>query len=146
MQHPRRYGLRRCAAMRMSRTAAMVAAAVIVAAGCSSFGKSKTAPVRASDPNAYPANYRNQIATTLTTLLTNRADFHGVLISQPVLKPVGDNQHYVVCLRFSGPSQIKEKVVIFLDAIPNFIVDSKPEQCGDAAYAPFTELEALGPR
>ena len=61
MQHPRRYGLRRCAAMRMSCTAAMVVAAAIVAAGCSSFGRSKSAPVRASDPNAYPANYRNQI-------------------------------------------------------------------------------------
>jgi len=132
--------------MRMSATMAMIVTVAIVAAGCSSFGKSKPAPVQAFDPDAFPSNYRNQIATTLTTLLTNRADFHGVLISQPVLKPVGDHQHYVVCLRFSGPSQIKEKVVIFLNAVPNLIVDSKPEQCSDAAYGPFTELEALGPR
>jgi hypothetical protein len=146
MPHPRRFGLRRCAAMRMFRTGLAIAAAAVLAAGCTSFGRSKPEHERPVDPNAYPANYRNQIATTLTTLLTNRADFHGALISQPVLKPVGDSQHYVVCLRFSPQSQLKEKVVIFLDAIPNFIVDSKPEQCGDAMYQPFTELEALGPR
>lgn len=111
-------------------------------AGCSSFGAKKDVPV---DPNAYPANYRAQLVAFLRQSLTNRADFRGALISQPMLKPVGNSQHYVVCLQLRGSGMAKSKVAIyFADRISQF-VDPTPEQCGDAAYAPFTELAAAMP-
>jgi hypothetical protein len=77
--------------------------------------------------------------------VTDRSDFRGALISQPVLKPIGDNQHYVVCLQFNGRSQIKSKVAIYLGGQMNEFIDSEPAQCSDAAYQPFKELEAALP-
>lgn len=119
----------------------------MTAAGCSGFGGPKTqqAAVPPPDPNAFPANYRIQIARFLATQLTDRADFRGALISPPVLKPVGDSQHYVVCLQFNGHTQIRNKVAIYLAGEITQFIDSKPEQCADAAYQPFKELESVTP-
>lgn len=113
-------------------------------AGCSGFGgpKKDAAPV---DPNAYPATYRAQIATFLRQSLTNRAAFHGAFISQPMLTPIGDSQRYVVCVRFNSASQVKDKVAIYFAGMVAQFVDATPQQCGSAAYTPFTELAAALP-
>jgi hypothetical protein len=130
-------------AMRIVRASICVLLASIIVAGCSWSGKPK--PAETVDPNAYPANYRTQIVTLLTTLLTDRADFRGALIAPPALKPVGQSQHYVVCLQLNGHNQHKDKVVIYLAGVPTQYIDSKPEQCADAAYQPFKELEDMTP-
>ncbi len=119
------------------------AVAAIAVAGCSFNTKQPDAP--AVDPNLYPQNYRKQVAIFLSQQLLDRADFRGARISQPVLKQVGDSAHYVVCLQFNGHSEIKNKVAIYLSGQITQFVDSAPEQCADAAYAPFTELEQTLP-
>jgi hypothetical protein len=118
--------------------AALLAAAVI--AGCSTAKKQQPIPA-AADPNAFPANYRAQVARYLAQNLKDPADFHGALIAQPALKKVGDTQHYVVCIQLNGRNRRKDKVAIYLSAEINQYVDSTPEQCGDAAYQPLKELE-----
>jgi len=118
-------------------------------AGCSGFsGFGHAKPQVVVDPNAYPANYRKQIATLLTTSLSSRADFHGTFIAPPVLKQVPESKtpHYVVCLQFTGGGVQKTKVVIYLEGVPNEFVDPTPEECAGAAYQPFTELEAEVPQ
>ena len=132
-------------AMRIARAGLWALLASMSVAGCtgSFFGKPKAEP--AVDPNAYPANYRTQIVTLLTTMLTDRADFRGALIAEPAIKPVGQSQHYVVCLQLNGHNQRREKVVIYLAGVPTQFVNSKPEQCADAAYQPFKELEEATP-
>jgi hypothetical protein len=115
--------------------------AVITAAGCSK----KDDPQVAADPNAYPANYRKDIAKFLTQSLTNRADFRGAMISEPAMKPVEDSQHYVVCVQFNPKSPIKTKAVVFLSGRMTQFVDSTPAQCADATYQPFKELDASTP-
>ncbi|HTP91454.1 MAG TPA: hypothetical protein VMJ52_06955 [Xanthobacteraceae bacterium] len=112
--------------------------ASIALAACSGFGKPK--PAEVVDPNALPANYRNQIATFLLTQLIDRADYTGAMISMPTLKPVGDSQRYVVCLQFNGRGVRKDKVVIYFAGAIQQFVTPKPEQCGDAVYQPFKEL------
>jgi len=111
--------------------------ASLVIAGCS--------PKPAIDPNVMPTDYRNQIATYLGTVLTDRADFRVSLIGAPVLKPVGASEHYIVCVMLNGHNQHKEKVVIYLGPNINQFVDAAPGQCTDAAYQPFKELAALSP-
>jgi hypothetical protein len=130
-------------AMRIARAGIWALLASIGLVGCTGFGKPKPEP--AVDPNAYPANYRTQMVTLLTTMLTDRADFRGALIAPPALKPVGQSQHYVVCLQLNGHNQHKDKVVIYLAGAPTQYIDSKPEQCADAAYQPFKELEDMTP-
>jgi hypothetical protein len=115
--------------------------AVITAAGCSK----KDDPQLSADPNAYPANYRKDIAKFLTQSLTNRTDFRGAMISEPAMRPVEDSQHYVVCVQFNPKSPIKTKAVVFLSGHMTQFVDSTPAQCADAAYQPFKELDASTP-
>jgi hypothetical protein len=129
--------------LRAGPTAALLAAVV---AGCSGFGAAKTDQrAAAGDPNTYPADYRTQILAFLRQSLTDRADYRGALISQPALKPIGDSQRYMVCLQFNGHNQIKNKVAVYLAGQMSQFIDSKPEQCADAAYQPFKELEAALP-
>jgi hypothetical protein len=146
--HTRDRGAEVCAARAGFRAGAalVLVAATMTAAGCSGFGGPKAQQQPAAvDPNAYPASYRADIVAFLRQSLTQRADFRGAMISQPVLKPVGDNQHYVVCVQFSGRGEMKSKVAIYLNGQMNEFIDSTPAQCGDAVYQPFKELEGAVP-
>ena len=77
--------------------------------------------------------------------MTNRADFRGALIAPPMLMPIGDSQRYMVCVQFHGNGQVKNKVAIYFAGMISQFIDSTPEQCGAAAYTPFTELAAALP-
>ncbi len=133
----------RGAGLNLGAGVAAVLLAVAVA-GCGAFGGPKK-DAAVTDPNVYPANYRTQITEFLRQSLSSRADYRGALISQPVLKTVGDSQRYTVCLQFNGNSQIKNKVAIYFAGMISQFVDSTPEQCGEAAYQPFKELETAVP-
>jgi len=113
----------------------------VLVAGCSK----KDEPQVAADPNAYPANYRNDIVKFLRQSLTVRSDFRGAMISEPALKPVGDSQHYLVCVQFNPKSSLKTKAVVFLGGQMTQFIDSTPAQCADAVYQPFKELDAATP-
>ena len=97
------------------------------------------------DPNTYPANYRAQILEFLRQSLTSRPDFRGALIAPPVLKQVGDNPRYLVCVQLTGNGQIKNKVAIYFAGMISQFVDATADQCGDAAYQPFKELAGAMP-
>jgi hypothetical protein len=134
--------------MRIRFAAGLLLAAALAGCGGLNFGGSNSAqPAVIVDPNLYPANYRMQIARLLATLLKDRADFYGALISPPALKPVADspNVHYVVCVQLDGHNVQRNKVVIYLAGEPTQFIDATPQQCGDAAYQPFTELQTVKP-
>jgi hypothetical protein len=126
--------------------------AALALAGCggsSLFGGPKRNQAAAAvDPNAYPANYRKQIATMLSTVLTNRGDYHGALIAEPALKPVAESStpHYVVCIQLNGRNPPRTKVVVYLDGVPTQFIDATPEQCTGVPYQSFTELELETPQ
>jgi hypothetical protein len=134
---------------RVSSLGALLRIALLSAsvAGCSGgFGIRPQQAAPATDPNTYPQNYRKQIAVYLSLQLSDRADFRGARISQPVLMAVGGTApRYVVCLQFNGRSQIKDRVVIYLAGEITQFIDSTPDQCSNSAYQPFAELEQLVP-
>jgi hypothetical protein len=129
------------AQFRAGAVAAVLAAAL---SACSGLGgpKKDAAP---TDPNAYPVNFRKQIAEFLRQSLTTRADFRGALISQPILMPIGDSQRYMVCVQFHGNGQVKTKVTVYFAGMIQQFLDATPEQCGSVPYSPFTELGAVLP-
>lgn len=133
-------------AMTFARAAIVLLLASLVIAACSGFGGPKRAAV-AVDPNAYPADYRNQVVALLRMTLKDRSDFQTALIAPPALKPVpqGTAPHYVVCLRFPKRSEHQDKVVVYLEGAPNEFVDATPQECGDAVYQPFGELAGAMP-
>jgi hypothetical protein len=112
-------------------------------AGCS--GVSKNQQAATPDPNVLPANYRSTLVAFLRQSLTNRNDFRGVRISEPALKPVGPSQRYVVCVQFNPQSTIKTKAAVYLSGQMTQFVDAAPEQCADAVYQPFKELDGATP-
>jgi hypothetical protein len=116
----------------------MLAAGVLAGCGASQ----QTA---APDPNVVPANYRSTLLAFLRQSLTNRSDFRGAMISEPAIKPVESSQHYVVCVRFNPQSAIKTKAAVYLSGQMTQFIDATPEQCADAAYQPFKELDAASP-
>jgi len=120
-------------------TAAVLAAVV---AGCSL----NQNPPPITETNVLPSNYKSEIATFLSTVLLDRADFLNAQIGTPALKQVGASEHYVVCVLFPGRAQHREKIAIYLAGNLNQVVDAEPGQCADATYQPFPELAALVPR
>ena len=116
--------------------------ALPVLAGCTTTNKADDPTIPRGDPNTVPPNYRAQILVYLPTALPRREDFRGTLIAPPMLKPVGSSQRMVVCLRFTSRTPPRDKVVIYFAGTITQFVGAKPEQCNDAAYEPFPELEA----
>jgi hypothetical protein len=123
-----------CAGRGVARTLAVMMLGVFC------FGCSNNKPNEVVDSDIVPANYRDQIASFLSTLLTDNADFRNSLIAPPVLKPVGANQHYVACVQLNGHNQHKDKAIIYFSGNINQFVDATLEQCSGAAYGPFPEL------
>lgn len=124
------------------RASLVLLLAAVAAAGCSTT-KPKPAPL--ADPNTVPTDYRGQIATFLSTVLVDRADFTNAQIGAPMLEQAGAGQHYVVCVLFNGRNEHREKAVLYLAGNINQVVDAQPGQCASAVYAPFPELAALLP-
>jgi hypothetical protein len=112
-------------------------------AGCSGVGKPQQAAP--TDPNVFPANYRSSLLGFLRQSLTNKSDYRGAMISEPAIKPVGQSQRYVVCVQFNPQSAIKTKAAVYLSGQMTQFIDAAPEQCADAAYQPFKELDAASP-
>ncbi|HET8919701.1 MAG TPA: hypothetical protein VFN27_08480 [Xanthobacteraceae bacterium] len=130
--------------MSVHRASMVLMLAAGALAGCSGFSKNQQAAAP-PDPNVFPANYRSALVAFLRQSLTNRSDFRGAMVSEPAIKSVGPSQHYVVCVQFNPQSAIKTKAAVYLSGQMTQFIDAAPEQCADAAYQPFKELDAAIP-
>jgi hypothetical protein len=99
--------------------------------------------------NVYPVNYRAELIAYLRTYLNDPSDIREATISEPVLKPVGYGDRYLVCVRFNpkraggGHAGAKDHVVIYAGGKLDRYIETAGENCKDAAYAAFPELERL---
>jgi len=112
---------------------------------CSSGGKKDAE----EDPNIFPTDYKNEILNTMTNSLDNPTNVRGAFISDPALRSAGKDQRYTVCIRanvrdasntYTGS---QDRIAIFYSGHLNQLIDATKEQCGNAAYKPFPELENL---
>ena len=112
---------------------------------CSSGGKKEAE----EDPNIFPSDYKNEILNTMTSSLDDPTNVRGAFISDPVLRPAGKDQRYSVCVRSDSRNAnkrytgSKDQIAIFYGGRLNKLIDATKEQCGNAAYKPFPELENL---
>ncbi len=117
---------------------------VLAAAGCSS--SSKTAEENA---NVFPSNYKDEILVTMSSVLDDPTNIRDAYISDPVVSAVGKDGRYTVCVRSDSRNASrqytgsKDRIGYFYDGHLNQLVDATKEQCGNAAYKPFPELEKL---
>ncbi len=114
--------------------------------GCASgeyLGKPK------DEPNVVPTEYKNEIINTLKVTLIDPTNVKDAYITDPALAPVGTDQRYVVCVRSNSRGYhreylgSKDRIAYFYAGHLNQLVDAKPEQCANAAYKPFPELQNI---
>src|SRR5262245_35002275 len=100
-------------------------------------------------PNVFPSDYKNQILNTMTSSLDDPTNVRSAYISEPALRAAGREQRYMVCVRSDSRDAarqytgIKDRVAIFYGGHLTQLIDATKEQCGNAAYKPFPELENL---
>jgi len=113
-------------------------------AGCSGGSKQPE-----ENPNIFPADYKNEILLTMTTMLEDPTNIRDAFISEPVLRSAGKDERYVICVRSDSRNAnkhytgSKDRIGYFYAGHLNQLVDATKEQCGNAAYKPFPELEKL---
>jgi hypothetical protein len=113
-------------------------------AACSSSSKEAE-----ENPNAFPSKYKDEVLNTMTGLLDDPTNVRGAYISDPVLRPVGKDQRYTVCVRSDSRDANKQymgsqdRIGYFYGGHLNQLIEATKEQCGTAAYKPFPELEKL---
>ena len=112
-------------------------------AACSSDAKKNAEP----DPNILPVNYKQEIIDTLTRALDDPTNVRDAFISEPVLRPAGKEERYTVCVRANSRNLArhytgaKDRIGYFFGGHLNQLIEATKEQCGNAAYKPFPELE-----
>jgi hypothetical protein len=103
------------------------------------------------DPNRVPARYKDEILDTLRTLFTKNETetVTNAMISDPALRPVGSEQRYTVCVRYTAHGTVfnlsgdAERIAVFYGGRLNQLIEATKEHCGNAAYKPFPELNAV---
>lgn len=102
-----------------------------------------------ADPNVFPAQYKQEVLTALSTALDDPTNIRDAFISEPALVTVAGAQRYAVCVRYNARDLArryvgsKDRIAYFYGGYLNQIVDATAEQCGKAGYRPFPELEKL---
>ena len=136
----------------MGRTAAracllsgLVLTLSLALAACTSDSKKDAEP----EPNIFPTNYKNEILDTLTRVLDDPTNVRDAFITEPVLRSTGKDQRYVVCVRANARdinrqyAGSKDRIAYFFGGHINQLVEATKEQCSNAPYKPFPELEKL---
>ena len=128
-----------------------IAVLAIALAGCSSFSNpfaSKT-PGPPPEPNVLPQNYRSNLLNFLQNELVDPTSVRDAYIAEPKLLPVGTESRYAVCVRYNAKNGYgqyagtKDYIAIYFNGSLNQYVPATAEQCGNAAYGRFPELETL---
>ena len=129
----------------MGRRAAslcLLSAFAMALAACSSDSKPE-------NPNLFPTDYKKEIIDTLKKLFQGNDTIKvtGAFVSDPVLQPVGKEQRYMACVRYtahgitSGEIGNAARVAYFYGGHLNQLIEGGKDQCGNAAYKPFPELD-----
>jgi hypothetical protein len=101
------------------------------------------------NPNIFPSDYKNEILNTMTSSLDDPTNVRSAYISEPALRPAGKEERYVVCVRSDSRdvskryTGVKDRIAIFYGGHITQLIDATRDQCGNAAYRPFPELENL---
>jgi hypothetical protein len=139
------------------RAALLALPLAALACGCA-----REMPAVVSDPNVMPTNYKAEILAYLRTYLNDPTGVRGAYISEPELRtvpattpfsaterPTPAHQRYMVCLRFNAKDSTgkyegsRDRLVAFLDGRLDTLGPARREQCANANWQPFPDLEKL---
>jgi hypothetical protein len=129
--------------------ALLIVTLLLALAGCASEPKFSGVETRGGvSVNIFPDNYRGEILAYERAYLNDPTGVRSAGVTRPVLKNVGVGDRYVVCVRFNAKNPggaytgTREYLVIFLAGKLDQMGVTR-DQCKDAVYEPFPELEKL---
>ena len=102
--------------------------------------------------NVFPTGYKADLLAFLRTYLNDPSNIRSAGVTAPQRKSLGFGERFVVCVRYdarkvSGDyAGVKENMAVFVSGKLDRLIEStreNREQCKDAAYAPFPELQRL---
>lgn len=130
-----------------ARSCAIVLAVLLAA--CGKYEGYYPQGVDKGEPNLPPQNWRADTLAFLKSWLNDPSGVRDAAIAEPELKSVGGTQRYVVCVRFNarktggGYEGTKDRVIVFTGGRLDTVVEARKEDCADARFQPFPELERL---
>ena len=99
--------------------------------------------------NPFPANYKPEMLAFLRSYLNDPSRIREAFISTPTVRPVANvGLRYVACVRFNARKSDgsyaggRDHFVVFFGGKHDRLAPTR-EDCRDAAYQPFPELERL---
>lgn len=122
----------------------LLSALAMALAACASGGKEKDV-----DPNIFPTGFKQEVLTTLTDVFEDQTNVRDAYISDPTLTPVDKDRRYTVCVRYNARDASRQymgsqaRIGYFYGGHLTQLIEASKEQCGNAAYKPFPELEKL---
>jgi hypothetical protein len=130
---------------KIAGSACLLLAVAVGLIGCSGSGSKQPE----ENPNVFPADYKKEILFTMSNTLEDPTNIRGAFISEPVLRQAGKDERYIVCVRSDSRNAsrqytgVTDRIGYFYAGHLNQLVEATKEQCGNAAYKPFPELEKL---
>lgn len=115
-------------------------------AGCSLFDKAPDTKV--VEVNIPPANTRSSLLAFLEKQLVDPIGVRDAYITEPKLQPIGTESRYVVCVRYNAKDAYGQYtgnldfIAIYFAGRLTQYVPATDDQCRNAAYQRFPELEA----
>jgi hypothetical protein len=136
-----------CRPMMVFLTAVAAAAAL---AGC---GTDSAREMREERASTFPSNYRAELIAFMKSYLNDPTNVRDAYIADPTMMQVGPRNQYVVCVRYNAKNTdgryigSKDGMALFdggrLDRMVDQFNARVVNQCADADYKRFPELEAL---
>ena len=128
-------------------------AAVAAAAALAGCGTDSAREMREERASVFPSDYRGELIAFMKTYLNNPTNVRDAYIAEPAMKPFGSRHQYVVCVRYNARNTdgrymgSKDGMALFDGGRVDHMIDQFNEkvvnQCADADYKRFPELEAL---
>ena len=115
---------------------------------CSLFEKSPD-KLPLVEVNLPPTNTRAGILALLEKQLVDRVGVREAYITEPKLQPIGTENRFVVCVRYNAKDGYGQYtgsldfIAIYFAGKINQYIPATVDQCRNAAYQRFLELEAL---
>jgi hypothetical protein len=142
------------------RNIATIAALFVVAlacAGCSSraldsftFVQALRSNEKPVEPNIFPADFKQQILSTVPSVVENANGYRDAYYSDPARDPTGQVMVYMSCVRFDARDSAtgqyagsKDYVLFYYGGQLSQFVQAAQNQCARPAYKPFPELDQL---
>ena len=101
--------------------------------------------------NIYPTDYKIEIVNSLKAGVFEKNDtirVSNAMVSDPVVQPVGKQQLYVACVRYTAHGVYDDvgnavRIAYFFNGHLNQLIPAGKDQCVNPAYKPFPKLNAL---